>query len=227
MRRFSLLLVAFVGLTFIAQSCKNKIEGEQAQVGEAAEVATVTGEKFTVDAPNSILKWNASKVTGTHNGTINIADGAFYLADGGISSGSFNIAMNSIIVNDLQPGKGKEDLEAHLRGTASDSADDFFNSNQFPKAKYEITKTTALMNDSLATHLIYGNLTLKGVTKEVSFKAKVNVEGDSIKVTTPQFLINRTDFGIKYRSGTFFENIGDKAINDEFGLQIDLTAKKG
>jgi polyisoprenoid-binding protein YceI len=227
MKKLTFLFIALFGIVLFTQSCKNKSESEAATVGEASEVAANEGEKYTVDAPNSILLWNASKVTGKHNGTINIANGEFYLADGSITSGSFAIAMNSIIVNDLEPGKGKEDLETHLRGTASDTADDFFNSNAYPTAKYEITKTTALANDSTATHLVYGNLTLKGVTKEVGFKAKVMAEGDMIKVSAPTFMINRTDFGIKYRSGAFFDNLADKAIDDEFGIAIELTAKKG
>ncbi|HMP28813.1 MAG TPA: YceI family protein [Saprospiraceae bacterium] len=227
MKKLTFLFIALIGISFFVQSCKDKSTADKAEVGEATEVAAVSGEKFTVDGRNSIINWEASKVTGKHNGTINIASGEFYLADGGITSGSFLIAMNSIIVNDLEPGKGKEDLEAHLRGTASDKADDFFNSNEFPTAKYEITKTTTLDNDPDATHLVYGNLTLKGVTKEVGFKAKVAVEGDMIKVTAPLFMINRTDFGIKYGSAKFFDNLADKAINDEFGIAINLSANKG
>lgn len=228
MKRFSLLCIAFVAIACAVFSCKNKTEGEAATVSDAAAVSnTPSGDAYTVDAAGSMLNWEGSKVTGKHMGTIAVKDGKFYVADGNITGGSFNIDMNSIVVTDLASGKGKEDLENHLKGTASEGKDDFFNVTAHPTASYEITKVTALTGDSTATHMVYGNLNLKGTAKEVGFKAKVSAEGDMIKVTTPQFMINRTDFGIKYGSGTFFDNLGDKAINDNFGLAISVNAKKG
>ena len=225
MKKVSLFLVA-VAMVLATQSCKNKSTGEEAAVGEAQEVAAANGDKYVVDAQSAKVLWEGSKVTGKHNGSVNVANGEFFLKDGEITSGTFTLAMNSIIVNDLQPGQGKEDLEGHLKGTGAEGVDDFFNVNTFPTATYAITKTTALANDSTATHLVYGNLTLKGVTKEVGFKAKITNEGNMVKVSVPQFQIDRTEFGIKFRSGKFFDNLADKAINDNFGLAIELTANK-
>lgn len=226
MKKTTFLFLLSIGILVSVSSCKNKTAGEKAEVGEAQTVAAANGDKYVVDAKSARLLWEASKVTGKHNGSINIGSGEFFVKDGNITSGSFNIAMNSILVYDLQPGQGKEDLEGHLKGTGTEGVDDFFNVNTFPTAKYEITKTTAVSNDSTATHLVYGNLTLKGITKEVGFKAKISNEGNMIKVVAPQFQIDRTEFGIKFRSGKFFDNLADKAINDNFGLAIELSATK-
>ena len=226
MKKTTFLFLFSAGLLLFITSCKNKSVGEKAEVGEAQQVAAADGDKYAVDAKSARLLWEASKVTGKHNGSVNIGSGEFFIKDGNITSGSFTIAMNSILVYDLQPGQGKEDLEGHLKGSGTEGVDDFFNVNTFPTAKYEITKTTALANDSTATHLVYGNLTLKGVTKEVGFKAKITNEGNMVKVSAPQFQIDRTEFGIKFRSGKFFDNLADKAINDNFGLAVELTANK-
>jgi polyisoprenoid-binding protein YceI len=226
MKKTNISYLIAAALFLFVTSCKNNSSGEKAQVGEAQQVAAANGDKYVVDAKSAKLLWEASKVTGTHNGSVNIGAGEFFLKDGNITSGSFTIAMNSIMVYDLQSGQGKEDLESHLKGTGAEGVDDFFNINAFPTAKYEITKTTALSGDSTATHLIYGNLTLKGITKEVGFKAKITNQGNMIKVSAPQFQIDRTEFGIKFRSGKFFDNLADKAINDNFGLAVELTAIK-
>ena len=83
-----------------------------------------------------------------------------------------------------------------------------------------------LANDSIANSLVYGNLTLRDITKEVSFKAKVDVTDAGVTVMTAPLDVNRTDFGIKYGSKTFFDNLKDKFIDDVFTVQVNLSAKK-
>lgn len=173
----------------------------------------------------AMVSWEGSKPAGKHTGTVKVADGSFTLADGTITSGSFTLDMTSINVTDLE-GDYKAQLEGHLKGSAEEGKDDFFNVTAHPTAKFDVTKVTKLEEDTEGTHLVYGNLTLKGMTKEVGFKATVAAEGDMLKITTPQFVINRTDWGIKYGSPTFFEGLKDKAISDEMGIKIDFTAMK-
>ena len=222
MKKIALLSLCLLSITFIF-SCKNKVEGEAAEVNEAAEVAQTEGVAYAVDTTATQIMWEGVKVTGKHNGTIDVAEGTIYVNDGNVTGGEFTIDMNSIVVLDLE-GEWRDNLEAHLKGTASDKADDFFNVNQYPTAKFGITKTTALDKDPEGTHLVYGNLTMKNQTKEIGFKASIsNIDG-VLTVVTPQFSINRTDWGIKYGSATFIENLGDKAISDEFGVKITLKA---
>jgi len=215
--RTVLLFAFFASLA----SCKQST-GEKAIVGEAKEVvskAMTTGTSYGVDLATSNVMWTGSKLTGTHSGTINLSSGNILSKDGKISGGEFVMDMESLTNTDMEAGQGKEKLEGHLKN------EDFFDVPKFPTAKFVITKVTALEGDAAATHLVYGNLTMKDVTKEVGFKAKVSQSGGMINVSTPKFAINRTDWGIKYGSSSFADIAKDKAINNDIDLEINLTAK--
>ncbi|WP_235298557.1 YceI family protein [Portibacter marinus] len=216
---FKLSLMVFL-LGFLA-SCGPK--GEKAGAGEAGEVAEETGKEYAVNAANSKIMWEGSKVTGSHNGTVEISDGSIAMEDGTLTGGSFTIDMSTIEDEDLD-GDMKANLENHLKGTVEGKETDFFNVPKYPTAKFEITKATKLMNNDDANYIVYGNLTLKDVTKEISFRANVNEVNGQIKVNTPQFTIDRTEWGIKYGSAKFFDGLKDKAIAEEIGLKVDLTA---
>ncbi|MBK9151610.1 MAG: YceI family protein [Saprospiraceae bacterium] len=225
MKNILKLAFLFVALSAMVVSCKNKVDGDAAGVGEAGDVAAAMGDAYTTDATRAKIMWEGSKPTGKHNGTVNISEGTLYVKDGAVTGGSFTIDMNSIIVSDLQ-GEWKDKLEAHLKGTANEGKTDFFNVTQYPTGKFEITKITGLTDDSNANALVYGNLTLLDVTKEVSFKATISVSENTVVVNTPPFTINRTDWGIKYGSKTFFDNLKDNVIDDNIGLTINLEATK-
>lgn len=222
MKKFAILGFYLLTITLVF-SCKNKVEGDAASVSEAAEVAQTEGVAYIVDPAATQLTWEGVKVTGKHNGTINVTEGTVFLSDGQVTGGNFTIDMNTITVLDLE-GEWKDNLEAHLKGTTSDKANDFFNVPQFPTAKFEITKVSQLTNDTEGSHQIYGNLTMKDQTKEIGFKASISNLDGVLTVVSPQFLINRTDWGIQYGSAKFFESIGDKAISDDFGVKISLKA---
>ena len=211
----SLALVAMV-------SCKNN-KADKAETGDAQEVSDATGSVFNVDVNNSIVNWEGSKPTGKHNGTINISEGSLTVNDGKLEGGSFVMDMNSIKDLDLPEDKAAM-LEAHLKGTVEGKEDDFFNVTQFPTAKFEITKVSALSGDEAANSLIYGNLTIRDVTKEIGFKANVNVEDGVVKASAPDFTIDRAEWGVKYGSKKFFDNLADNFVNDEITLSIDLMA---
>jgi len=214
----ALLLVGMV------TSCK-KDNAAKAVVGAAKEAAKTTAAAKSYSVANtSKVMWTGTKPTGAHSGTINVTSGSAQVTDGKLTGGKFVIDMNTIACTDLQ-GDSKLSLEAHLKGTRDENeVDDFFNVAKFPTAEFELTKTTALSDGSDATHLVYGNLTMKGVTKEVGFKANVNIQDNGIIVKTPEFTINRTDWGIKFMSKNFIEGLKDKFIDDEIKLSLDLKA---
>ena len=118
--------------------------------------------------------------------------------------------MNSLNCTDLEAGKGKEKLEGHLKSA------DFFDTATNPTSTFEIT--------SVSGGNVTGNLTMKGVTKSVTFPADVKVTPDGVSVISSDFTINRTDWGIQYGSASFFDGLKDKAINDNIGLSIKLRA---
>ena len=117
----------------------------------------------------------------------------------------------------MKAGEGKEDLEGHLK------TGDFFETEKFPTGQFVITKVAPASGQPNVTHNITGNLTLKGVTKSVTFPANVIAAGNKISAVTPAFKINRTEWGIKYGSG-LLGTPADKIIHDEIALVVNLQA---
>ncbi len=219
-------LVLYVAMVASFVSCKGDKKVEETQAGDAAVVAVDTNAvAFNLDTTATMVNWIGSKPAGKHTGTIKVKEGSVSVKSGNIVAGSFILDMNSINVTDLKGGE-KTGLEAHLKGLEKGKEDHFFNTPKYPTGKFEVTKVTGVTGDSTATHLIYGNLTVKDVTKEVSFKANVKSDATMVNVTTAPFNINRTDFNIKYGSKTFFNNLKDKFIDDNFSVQVNLVAKK-
>ncbi len=217
-RILTFFMAATLGLTV---SCKND---KTSEAGEAAEVQEASAEAVTynVDAANSKIEWSGSKPTGKHTGTIAISDGTVAVKGDQLESGKFVIDMNSIVVTDLT-GEEKQGLEAHLKGTGKPGAEDeFFNVKKYPTGNFELTKA---VTENGKTN-VEGNLTLKGVTKNVKFPATVAVNGDTVTITSETFAINRTEWNVNYGSKSVFDNLGDKFINDEIELKVSVTAKK-
>lgn len=221
--KINLFLFILVAIAISTTSCKNA-SANSAEITEEQTVQPTAGEEVAVDITNSIVTWSGSKPTGTHTGTINLSEGKLIVKDGMINGGSFTMDMNSIANTDLSDNM-KSNLEAHLKGTSEGKEDDFFNVAKYPTGKFEITKVTPLEGDDTANYLIYGNLTLRDITNSIGFKANIQVDANGVMASTPPFTINRTDWGINYGSKSIFDNLADKFINDEIGLEIKLVAK--
>ncbi|MEO1433961.1 MAG: YceI family protein [Bacteroidota bacterium] len=209
-----LFMLLAIAATFAA--CSSEPKGDDAKTTDAQEVQK-TDAAATFAVSEGTVNWEGTKVGGKHNGTINVTEGSLDVKDGNIVGGQLTIDMNSLICTDLE-GEKKANLEGHLKSP------DFFEVEAYPTATFQVTNATALSNDSLATHAISGNLTMKDVTKNVTFRAQVNVADGTITATTPPFVINRMDWGVKYGSGSLPDVAKDKAINDNVGLSISLKA---
>lgn len=220
----NIILVCFA-LGIVSMMSCSKAAGDKAAVAEAAIVSQNQGQDIPVNLATSIVNWEGAKPTGTHTGTIALSEGVVNVNKGAVTGGSFTLDMTSITNTDLE-GDMKSGLEGHLKGLAEGKEDHFFNTPKFPTGKFEITKITSLPGDANANNLIYGNLTIKGITKEIGFKANIKVTDGAVAVTTPAFTIDRTQWGVNYNSKTVFEGLGDKFVNDEIGLSITLNAKK-
>lgn len=214
----NLIVIALIAVGMTACGDKKKDT-----TSEAKEVSTASTEamNYMVDAETSVIDWKGSKPTGTHTGTIQISEGMFSLKNNEIESGNFVIDMNSIVVTDLE-GRGKANLEAHLKGTAKDKETDFFNVNKYPTSTFAVTGME--MKDG--KNWLKGNLTMKDVTKNVAFPVEVSVEGDTVKINSETFEIDRTEWNVNYGSKSIFDNLGDKFIDDEMVLTVSLVAKK-
>ena len=223
MKKILFLCVLITGMTIT--SCKEKTTTEvKVDATDNSAKSSMDGT-YTIDATNSQIKWQGAKPTGVHNGTVPISSGSIMVRDGNISGGQIDIDMAGIVVTDLE-GDMKNNLEAHLKGTAAGKEQDFFNVNKFPKATYVINSSAKIENDPDGTHMIHGTLTIKDISKPVNFKAKVSGDGNSLTATTPQFSVDRTEFDIKFKSAKFFNNLQDDFVNDEFKLEINVNAKK-
>ena len=172
---------------------------------------------FSVDPDASEVTWKGYKVTGQHHGTIKVKNGTLEMDGGNLTGGSFEMDMTTITNKDME-GKGSAaKLEGHLK------SDDFFGVEKFPTAKFEITKVVS--RGKPGDYKIVGNLTIKESTKELKFMANVTEEGGKV-VATADIIVDRADFDVRYGSGSFFDNLGDKTIYDEFDLSVKLVAEK-
>ncbi|MEL7159187.1 MAG: YceI family protein [Bacteroidota bacterium] len=176
--------------------------------------ATVT--IVSVDTDASQVTWKGYKVTGEHEGTIAVKDGKLEFADGVLTGGSFAIDMTTIKVTDLT-GNMAAKLEGHLKSP------DFFGIEAHPTATYEITKVVS--RGTPGDYRITGELTIKENTETIRFNANVKEEMGHY-VATADLTLDRSDFNVRYGSGSFFDNLGDKTIYDEFDLGIKLVTKK-
>ena len=218
-----MILVLGLALT----SCKKKVAGDKAKTGEAVGKAAATANSVSYSInPGSKIYWTGSKPAGSHTGTIDIGRGKLDASNNDISGGMFMLDMTSITNTDQKAGDGKEDLEAHLKGTAEGKEDHFFNVSKYPDATFVITSVAKLPAGGKNSHNITGDLSLKGKTKSLTFPASVVIAGDKINATAPAFTINRTDWGVNYGSKSIFDDLKDKFINDEISLTIDMTATK-
>ncbi len=170
---------------------------------------TVTAQNKKIDAAKSKIAWVGKKVTGQHNGTINFTEGTLVFKGKTIKGGSFTVDMTSINTTDLEAGKGKENLDGHLK------ADDFFGVEKYPTAKLEFK---LISSNGDGTYNVTASLTIKDVTAPVSFT--LTTKGNTASAS---FKVDRTKYGIKYGSGSFFDNLGDKTISDEFDLTVNLV----
>lgn len=171
--------------------------------------------EFKVDAKASQLKWTGEKVTGSHWGYVNIKSGVVNVDHNKIKNGNFDIDMTSLSVKDIE-GEYHDKLVGHLK------SDDFFSVEANPVSAFKIKWVKDNGNN---TAKITGDLTIKGITKQLTFDAKYTLTGDKM-VAEATIPVDRTKYDIKYGSGSFFDSLGDKTIYDEFILDLKLVAKK-
>lgn len=170
----------------------------------------------TLDLHNSnMITWKGKKVAGAHEGTISLKSGGLtYDAKNVPTGGSFVVDMSTIKVTDLQ-GEWADKLVGHLK------SDDFFSVSSNPEANFTITDVTRVTTADGA-YDITGDLTIKGITKELKFPVDITRE-DGHMVARANIKVDRIAYDIKYGSGQFFQNLGDKMIDDHFELNVTLV----
>lgn len=179
-----------------------------------ASAFTVKPTSYTIDTKSTTANWIGRKVTGEHAGGITITKGTITSEGKSITGGTFDIDMNSITCTDLTDKEYNGKLIGHLK------SEDFFGTEKFPTASFQLTKATLKSGND---YEVTGKLTIKGITNDVTFPAMIKMD-DKTFVTVAKIMVDRTKYGIKYGSASFFEGIGDKAISNDFELNINVVA---
>lgn len=161
-----------------------------------------------VDAAKSTINWVGKKVTGEHSGNITLKEGTLIFKGKKVVGGNFTVDMTTINTTDLE-GKGKASLDGHLK------SDDFFGTEKFPTATLVIK---SIGEKAANVYSVTADLTIKGKTEPVKFE--LIVAGTT---ATAALKVNRTKYDIKYGSGSFFSDLGDKTISDDFDLNVKLA----
>ncbi len=165
-----------------------------------------------VDVAKSTVNWTGKKVTGEHHGTILIKEGNLVVEKGKVTGGKIVMDMNSIVDKDLTDPAWNAKLIGHLK------SDVFFDVAAHPTSELVLTKVEG--NESKYT--FSGNLTIKGISNPVTFYATASKDGKDM-VYKGTLTIDRTKYNMKFGSKSFFENLGDKVIYDDFTLDFNLV----
>ena len=169
-----------------------------------------------VNKKNSTVIWTGSKPTGSHTGNMNIKSGYLTYDHGKVVGGNFVIDMKSITCSDIESEKKNQYLVDHLKDA------DFFNVAKFPEASLTIIRVQKLKENQFQ---MLADLTIKGITKPVSFTADLSVNGNSYNAIA-KIIIDRTKWGVEYKSGNIFKDLGDKIIYDDIEFDIFLVSEK-
>lgn len=173
----------------------------------AFSAVSVSAQTKKVDASKSKISWVGKKVTGQHEGTVNLKDGALVFKGKKLTGGTFTVDMTSLTATDLT-GEYQGKLNGHLK------SEDFFGTEKFPTATL-VFKTIAAKAKGVYT--VTADLTIKGKTNPITFDLATTAT-----TAASTFKVDRTKYDIKYGSGSFFDNLGDKAIDNDFELKVAL-----
>ena len=208
----------FAAIALISfSSCAEKAKEAETKEAEAAAVAEATAVTYKADSNKSTVELKGFKPTGSHNGTLTVSKGVVNVNDGTIESGTFAIDMGSLTVTDIPvEEEGNANLTGHLKSP------DFFDVETYPSAKFEVTGIETVDGKTMLS----GNLTMKDATNNISFPVTTEMNGDMMTLTSETFTIDRSKWNIKYGSKSFFDNLGDKFINDDVELKVTLVASK-
>ena len=211
----SILAIALITITAVScKSEKNKVTANE-EVKDVKKVESVINS-YKANITESIVTWEGNKPTGSHNGVVNITTGVFDIENGVVKAGEFVIDMNSISCTDLEAGNGKEKLEGHLKN------EDFFDVAKFPTAKFVVSGSEVKEGKLNVT----GNFTLRGTTKSITIPATITENEGVATFKSDVFSIDRTDFGVTYKSKKIDAALKDKFINDLMEISFEIKAQK-
>jgi polyisoprenoid-binding protein YceI len=181
----------------------------------ATEKAEENRTMQVVQSESSVF-WKGYKVGGDHEGFVDIKSGHFeFNSEGKLIGGKFIMDMTTISCTDLS-GDMNTRLVNHLK------SDDFFDVENHPEAHLEIKRV--ISRGAPGDYRIVAGLTIKDITEEVRFNIVLEEKG-SMKVGSTEMVIDRSKYNVRFGSGTFFSNLGDRTIYDEFDIKVTVAVK--
>jgi polyisoprenoid-binding protein YceI len=171
--------------------------------------------RFKIQKSSSTINWTGKKVLGLHTGSINIAEGYIEVTDNQLTGGEVQVDMTSIDITDIEDKKTRKEFLDHLLSA------DFFSVDKFRTAKLVIAGSSKTDNGKLK---VDGTLAIKDISRPISFIATVEIFADYLH-SLGEIVIDRTLYNIRYGSGKFIANLGDKLIYDDFILQFKLIGQ--
>lgn len=193
------------------------LSGEDVSMGSTVPYMLTDG-MYSFDIDRSVLNWSGNRPLidkYVDNGTVKLKEGSVTVKDKTVSSANLVIDLLTITATDIARGEGQDMLSKHLKSA------DFFDVEKYPTAKFEVTKVEDMGEGN---YKVSGNLTIKEFTEEISTDVKAMQNDDETVSLTGSLKIDRTKFGLKYQSGQFFKDLGEKIIDDNFDLKFDLLA---
>ncbi len=184
-------------------------------------IGAVAADNYKVDNTKSTVEWLGKKIGGQHDGTVGIQQGNITIDANNLKGGEVIIDMTSIKNKDITDAETNAKLIGHLK------SDDFFSVEKFKTAKLVILSAKPIKGAAKGSpnYDITANLTIKGITNKITFKAIVTVSQTTF-TGWANIVIDRSKWDVRYGSGSFFDNLGDKVIKDEIEFKVNLVAKK-
>jgi len=176
--------------------------------------APPAASKFKVDSKASSLVWTGKKLTGQHSGNVPVSAGKLVVENKVLKQGTFEIDLSNLTVTDIADKEGNAKLVGHLK------SDDFFAVSKYPKATFVITSVTPKSGNE---YTVKGNLTIKGKANPIEFPATIKNDGKQLTATA-KIVVDRAKYDVRYGLKSFFDDLGDKVIYDEFDLDLKLVA---
>lgn len=212
------ILFACKGLIMVTLlvSCGSSAKKDNKKIAPADAMSLHAGDEnyMPVDPKQTEVAWKGSNSFGAHEGFVSVSKGELKIENNRIVGGTVEVDMRTI---EDESHKNNSGLIQHLKDP------DFFEVQKFPAATITISKVEYVSGEDIS---VTGNLTIKGITNPVSFPAKVNVK-DGIVTANGKLVIDRTHWGIRYKSGKFFGAVADQTISDDIEFRIKLVAREG
>jgi len=216
------LSILFLGFVAFIAGCgkteSNTKTGDKVST-ETSKQNAAGSKELKINTAASEVLWHGEKVVGKHDGAVKIKDGVLNVKEGKLVGGTVEIDLNTITDADLADTAYNNKLVNHLK------SEDFFDVAKFPVSKLEITSVEPISGaaSGAPNYSVKANLTIRGVTKGITLPASLNITDNSV-TGSGTFDVDRTEFGLKYGSGKFFEGLGDKMIKDNFTMKFNIKA---